>query len=51
MEESKVDNLKEVKLQVRSKDSKNKELIYPFVEQIIDKHLNRKDPRTVEDSE
>ena len=51
MEEKKVSNLKEVKLEVKPKGNKNKEVIYPFVEQIIDKYLNRPDPRITKDSE
>ena len=45
MNDQKVEKLKDYKLPIKTKNSKNKERIYPFVEQIIDKFLNKKDPR------
>ena len=45
MAEKKLDKLEDVDIPVKAKTKKNKEAIYPFVEQIIDKYLNKKDPR------
>ena len=45
MDHKKLESLKDITLKVRNKKSKNAEEIKPFMEQIIDKHLNRIDPR------
>ncbi len=45
MDEKKLPILKSEHLPLNAKINKNKETIKPFVEQIIDKHLNRPDPR------
>lgn len=47
MDNKKVNELKGVELEVKEKEANNnnKNRMYPFVEQIIDKHLNSKDPR------
>ncbi len=45
MKEKKVDKIKNMNLPITIKTHKNKELIKPFVEQIIEKIQNRKDPR------
>ena len=51
MSKQKLNKIQNTTLKVKPKKHKNKEVIYPFVEQIIDKHLNRKDPRIPQDSE
>ena len=45
MNDQKLEKLQEISLPVKEKNNRNKERIYPFVEQIIDKFLNKKDPR------
>jgi N-acetyl sugar amidotransferase len=47
----KLDKLKDVDLPVHAKTKPNAELLLPFVEQIIQKHLNKPDPRVARDSE
>lgn len=44
----KLEQLKETLLPILKKTSKNAEVIVPFVEQIIAKHLNSPDPRLIE---
>lgn len=50
MASKKVDQLRDVKLPVHQKNRPNAELLVPFVEQVIKKHLNKPDPRIVRDS-
>ncbi len=51
MQEKRLDLLKEIELPVHEKSRPNAEVLQPFVEQIIQKHLNRPDPRVVRDEE
>jgi len=47
--EKKLDQLKDVELPIHPKKQPNAERIYPFVDQIIQKHLNQPDPRVARD--
>ena len=47
MNDKKLESLKDITLKVKNKSKPNLEKIKPFVEQIIDKHLDRPDPRTI----
>lgn len=47
MEEKRHPLLKDINIKVKSKDHKNKEVIQPFAEQIIDKNLGMPDPREI----
>lgn len=49
MKKKKLEKLKEIDLPIRQKTKPNAERILPFVEQIIQKHLNAPDPRIVRD--
>lgn len=49
MNDRRLDSLKDISLQVVEKKKPNLEKIKPFTEQIIDKHLNRTDPRIERD--
>ena len=49
MAEKKLDQLKDIDLPIHPKERPNAERIYPFVEQLIQKHLNKPDPRVVRD--
>ena len=49
MREKKLERLKSVDLPIHPKERPNAERIVPFVEQIIEKHLNKADPRTKKD--
>jgi len=45
MKEKRIDKIKDVDLPINPKSHKNRELIKPFVDQVIDKIKDRKDPR------
>lgn len=47
MNSKKVDPLKDIELPVSIKNEENSEKLVPFVQQIIEKHLGKPDPRTV----
>lgn len=49
MKEKRVERLKRVELPIHPKQRPNAERILPFVEQIIQKHLNAPDPRVARD--
>ncbi|MBU0689935.1 MAG: N-acetyl sugar amidotransferase [Gammaproteobacteria bacterium] len=49
MREKKLDVLKEIDLPVHPKERPNAERLVPFVEQVINKHLNQPDPRVARD--
>ncbi len=49
MNSKKLKELHEVNIPVRKKEQQNLEKIKPFVEQIIEKHLKREDPRVLRD--
>ena len=49
MKEKKLDRLKDIELPIHPKEKPNAERILPFVEQIIQKHLNTPDPRIARD--
>lgn len=51
MQKQKVEKLKNIDLPIHAKQQPNREKIVPFVEQIIQKHLHRPDPRIVRDEE
>jgi N-acetyl sugar amidotransferase len=51
MKSKRVDILREVDLPVHPKARPNAELLVPFVEQIIQKHLNKPDPRIARDTQ
>lgn len=49
MQEKKLENLRSIDLPVHPKETPNAERIVPFVEQIIEKHLEQPDPRLTRD--
>ena len=51
MNEKKVPGLKDIVLPIYPKERPNAERLVPFVEQIIQKHLNQPDPRIARDKE
>ncbi|MNO08913.1 hypothetical protein D3C81_2318030 [compost metagenome] len=51
MRNKKLESLKNIELPVHPKDRPNAERLVPFVEQIIQKHLNKPDPRVMRDQE
>jgi len=51
MKEKKLTALKDIDLPIHLKEKPNTERLVPFVEQIIQKHLNQPDPRIVRDKE
>lgn len=51
MEHKKLDKLKGIDLPIHPKERPNAERLVPFVEQIIQKHLNQPDPRIKRDQE
>ncbi len=51
MREKKLKHLKDIDLPIHSKERPNAERLVPFVEQIIQKHLNLPDPRITRDKE
>lgn len=51
MKSKRLDKLKDTELPVHSKERPNAEKLVPFVEQIIQKHLNKPDPRISRDKD
>jgi hypothetical protein len=49
MREKKLKHLKDIELPIHPKERPNAERLVPFVEQIIEKHLNQPDPRITRD--
>ena len=49
MNEKKLDRLKRVELPIHPKQQPNAERILPFMQQLIEKHLNQPDPRVARD--
>ena len=47
MDNKQLDALKDITLEVKNKTEPNLEIIKPFVEQLIEKHLDRPDPREI----
>ena len=45
MAKQKHQKLKSTKIPIKKRTHKNAEVIKPFIEQILEKHRNRKDPR------
>ena len=51
MQTKKLEEIKDIVLSIHPKQKPNAERLLPFVEQIINKHLNKPDPRIVRDKE
>lgn len=51
MEKIQSEKLKDVTISIKQKDRKNKEVLIPFAQQLIEKHRNRKDPRESEEDQ
>jgi hemerythrin len=49
MREKKLAKLEKISLPIHKKEKPNAERLLPFVEQIIQKHLNKPDPRVTRD--
>ena len=47
-EELRLEKIKHIKLPLIKKDKTNAEVLVPFVQQVIDRNLNKKDPREIE---
>ncbi len=48
MKKHQVEKLKGCEMPVKQRQTKNKEVIMPFYEQVLEKHRNRRDPREVD---